>query len=132
MITTCVHAFTLHNKLNWKIRTCEYIFLLLTFMHYLRGGLIGFWEKRMLICPGASALRRFSTSVHTVIWYLKITWMHDRNYIVYASFIYIYIYIYIYIRLKIKPNSVRIRLYKRLEASDNHTIYLSHWISKLL
>jgi hypothetical protein len=23
-------------------------------------------------------------------------------------------------------------LYKRLEASDNHTIYLSHWISKLL
>ena len=23
-------------------------------------------------------------------------------------------------------------IYKRLEASDNHTIYLSHWISKLL
>ena len=33
-----------------------------------------------------------------------------------------YIYIYIYTCI----------LYKRLEASDNHTIYLSHWISKLL
>jgi triphosphoribosyl-dephospho-CoA synthetase len=27
---------------------------------------------------------------------------------------------------------IYIYIYKRLEASDNHTIYLSHWIAKLL
>ena len=36
----------------------------------------------------------------------------------YVGYIFRCLYIYIYI------------LYKRLEASDNHTIYLSHWISK--
>ena len=43
------------------------------------------------------------------------TILTTRNTTCFTVFLFLYIYIY-----------------KRLEASDNHTIYLSHWISKLL
>ena len=51
----------------------------------------------------------------------------DDHCLNFLSIIYFCMYHYIYVNLYIC-----ITLYKRLEASDNHTIYLSHWISKLL